>query len=266
MRNGESMSNMPKWYDSHWLDIYIAAKQLVARVAPDRLAEFVAAFDPLRTDPAFKVKSLPRVFDAELITHIRETIKAIPKSLLEMHEVKDFGRFVVHDFPAFTELQHRLVDRVSNWAGEAVEPRYNFLAMYTRRGICDPHLDAPFAKWTLDICVDQSEPWPIHFSNIVPWPEEPDRAHDEPGEVIRSRPDLAFRSVVLNPGDAILFSGSSQWHYRDALSLQKGQHFCDLLFLHYIPKGSSELVLPRNWAKLFGISELATLLGIDDVG
>ncbi len=34
-----------------------------------------------------------------------------------------------------------------------------------------PHMDAPDAMWTLDICLEQSEPWPISFSQPVDWPE-----------------------------------------------------------------------------------------------
>ena len=260
------MADTLQWYDSQWLDLYIAAKQIVARVAPQRLSEFVDAFGPLRTDPAFKARSLPQVFDAMLLAHVRETILAIPKSQLEMHEMRSFGRFVVHDFPEFTALQHALVERVSDWAGEAVEPRYNFLSMYTRRGVCNPHLDAPFAKWTLDICIDQSEPWPIYFSDVVPWPEQPQAGNDVSPAAIKSRADLTFRSFALTPGDAIMFSGSSQWHYRDQLTSQKGSHFCDLLFLHYIPRGTTELVMPKNWSRLFNIPELAALPGIDLVG
>ena len=260
------MAGTLQWYDSQWLDLYIAAKHVVARVAPRRLCEFVDAFGPLRTDQAFEVRSLPQVFDVALLAHVRETILAIPRSQFEMHEMRSFGRFVVHDFPEFTALQRNLVDRVSDWAGEAVEPRYNFLAMYTRRGVCNPHLDAPFAKWTLDICIDQSEPWPIHFSEVVPWPEQRHEGQDASPATIKSRADLTFRSLALTPGDAVLFSGSSQWHYRDQLTSQKVSHFCDLLFLHYIPKGTAELVLPKNWSRLFDIPELGNLPGIDLVG
>ena len=67
------------------------------------------------------------------------------------------------------------------------------------------------------------------------------------------------------PGDAILFSGSSQWHYRDALPQGKAKGFCDLLFLHYIPKGTASIVRPANWAEHFGLPEIARIPGIDAV-
>lgn len=257
------MNDNPKWYDSVWLSAYYAAKDVVARVAPARLEEFVRSFDVLRTSPDFSARHLPQVIDLPLLGHIRDVIRAIPRDKYEMHEMKSFGRFIVHDYPEITALQATLVDKVSEWAGEAVEPSYNFLSLYTRLGVCEPHLDSPSAKWTLDICVDQSEPWPIQFSQIVPWPEQRPRLADDWRDEIKANGSLQFRSLELNPGDAILFSGSSQWHYRNPLPRDGVKRFCDLLFLHFIPRGARRIVTPANWPVLFDIPELAEIPNLD---
>ena len=261
-RSMEMSSSLP-WYDSVWLGKYLAAKQVVARVAPGRLTEFVETFAPLRTDPSFSVKALPGLFDAEALAGIAETVRAIPREKMELYELQRFGRLIVHDHPPFTQLQRSLTGRVSEWAGELVEPSYNFLGLYTKLGVCEPHLDAPWAKWTLDICLGQSEPWPIHFSRILPWPEERMELTEDWQAELKSRPGLSFAAQTLLPGDAILFSGSGQWHYRDAMPKRQGKQYCDLLFLHFIPAGTTEIVLPGNWARLFDIPELATIEGID---
>ena len=253
------------WYDSLWLRAYCAGKAIVAEVAPARLEEFVHAFDPLRTSPDFEPRHLRRQFAPEMLESIRETVRSIPRDKLEFHELQAFGRIVVHNWPAFTRLQASLTDQVSEWAGEALEPQYNFLSLYLKMGKCDPHLDTPSAKWTLDICIDQTEPWPVQFSQIIPWPEERLPLSENWRDEIRSDPDLQFRSVAMEPGDAILFSGSSQWHYRDGLPHDDRKHHCDLLFLHYIPAGTRELVEARNWPDLFGIPELDTIPGIENV-
>ena len=83
---------------------------------------------------------------------------------------------------------------------------------------------------------------------------------------IKTSSDLAFQSKVLTPGNGIVFSGSSQWHYRDALPSTSNSSFCDLLFFHYIPKGTAEIVRPSNWARLFDVPELANIPGIDEAG
>jgi hypothetical protein len=247
------------WYDSTWLSKFLRAQQIIAEVAPSRLAGFVDSFRALRTDPGFVVKDIPNLFDADMLAEIKRTIAAIPPGELEMHEAKSFGRIIVHNNATFTALQATLTGRVSEWAGEEVGPRYNFLSLYTRMGICQPHLDAPSAKWTLDVCIDQSEPWPIYFSQIVPWPEQRKVLGANWQAEIKSSPDLKFQSKTLMPGNAILFSGSSQWHYRDALPAGSRKSFCDLLFFHYIPKGTSELIRSANWPKQFGIPELARI-------
>ena len=252
-----------QWYDSAWMSKYVEAREIVARVAPDRLDEFVHGFDVLRVPADFSQRFVAGFVPPDLLETIRQEVREIPRERLMHHEVEDFGRFVVQHWPAFTALQAELVDRVSELAGEPLEPTYNFLSMYTRMGVCQPHLDAPSSKWTLDICVDQSEEWPIWFSQVVPWPERREDIRRIDLAVIKSDRSLAFREELLAPGDAVLFSGTNQWHYRDPLPRQAGRRFCDLLFFHYIPRGSRRLTQPKEWAALFGIPELAAMPAID---
>ena len=60
------------------------------------------------------------------------------------------------------------MDLVSGLVGEAVEASYNFLSLYAGAASCAVHMDAPSAKWTLDICIDQSRLWTIEVSDVVP--------------------------------------------------------------------------------------------------
>jgi hypothetical protein len=171
--------------------------------------------------------------------------------------MKRFGRFVVHDHPFFTELQNRTIDFVSEAAGEPVEASYNFVSLYKKVGVGAVHMDAPQAKWTLDLCIEQSAQWPIHLSQVVPWPEGLTLAEDDWEGAIKESPDYEFTSYNLEPGEALLFPGSSQWHYRDPLPLDGKEHFCSLVFFHFVPKGMYETVRPKNWARLFEVPELA---------
>lgn len=248
------------WYDAAWLNKYLAAKNLFARVQPARLSEFVRALEPFRTRPDFTVKEVDHVFDEATMTTIKETIRTLRLDKLETHETRNFGRFVVHSQPYFTELQRTLIPLVSELAGEQVEPHYNFLSLYSKFGVCPVHMDAPDAKWTLDICVEQTEPWPIHFSQIVPWPEDFDYHGEDWQEWVKRSPDLKFTAHTLQPGKALFFSGSSQWHYRNRLSPASGQGSCKLLFFHFVPKGTLELSQPKNWPQLFGTPELTEVV------
>jgi len=251
-----------KWYDSVWLRKYLAAKEIVARVAPHRLEEFVHSFDVLRTDPGFSVREPDRFFDPPTLETIKGIVRSIRSSDMNVREFDRFGRMIVHNHPEFTKMQAALTDAVSRHVGEAVEPSYNFLSLYTQMGVCEPHLDAPSAKWTLDLCIDQSDPWPIHFSQIIPWPEQAPDLGEDWESALKNDPGLHFESKTLQPGEGIIFSGSSQWHYRDSLSHVSDGGYCHLLFFHYIPKGTGKLVSPKQWPRLFGIPELAEIPGI----
>ena len=100
--------------------------------------------------------------------------------------------------------------------------------------------------------------WPIYVSQVCAWPDS--EVHSWPDEgwenSIKNAPALRFTAHTMHPGQAIVFSGSSQWHYRDAIPAASDRPFCDLLFLHFIPRGTAELVQPSAWAALFGIPEL----------
>lgn len=244
------------WYDSVWLDRWTRAREIVRRVRPGSLGAFDAAFDVLRTRPDFETTLLPRPFDDGTMAEIRDLVRSLRPTELEMHEAARMGRFVVHDHPFATELAGRSAPMVAAVVGEPVEASYTFLSLYTARGVCGLHMDAPQAKWTLDLCVDQSVRWPIHFSRVVPWPDLADPWGDDWEEAIKAAPEHRFTTHTLEPGQAIVFSGSSQWHYRDPIPAAHGLDFCTLLFLHYVPAGAGPLLDPTRWAETFGIPEL----------
>jgi len=255
------MDNQYPWYDSGWLSAYVLAKDFIRQNYPNKLDDFVHAFDVFRTDPAFSIKKLPRLFDESTLSELKELISHADVHRTPQHELRDFGRFVVHDLPYANALQKSITDMVGDLVGEPVEPRYNFLSMYWEMGVCGVHMDAPFAKWTVDFCIEQSSLWPIHFSKIVPWPEEGVNPNEDWQDAIKSDPANRFESYEMQPGEALIFSGSSQWHYRDPIERANAENFCNLLFFHFIPAGTSELTLPKNWKDIFGIPDLA---GLDD--
>ena len=57
-----------------------------------------------------------------------------------------------------------------------------------------------------------------------------------------------FKEYQLKPGQALFLSGSSQWHHRHDIANQgDAQAYCDMLHLHYVPKGCSDFLEPKNW-------------------
>lgn len=220
------------WYDSIWLEEYTKAKAIIRKIKPGALAAFETAFQIFQIQNDFQEKVFERVFDDNTLDEIRRVVKSLLPSDVEMHEAKNFQRFVVHDHPFFTELQKQIIPLVSAAAGEPLEIAYNFLSLYSATGVCPVHMDSPQSKWTLDICLDRSVAWPIYFSRPQAWSEiEAQNWSDENwAELIKRSPTAGFKSYILEPGQAILFSGASQWHYRDPMPKAEGRASCDLLF------------------------------------
>jgi hypothetical protein len=247
------------WYDSPWLRSYVRAKAIIREVRPTVLEDFEAAMAVFQAPRDFRVKQISSLLTPDQMEAARKIIAELDPTEIERHELMLFGRLVVHDHPVFTQLQRTFTPLVSELAGEDLEPSYNFLSLYNNLGVCMPHMDAPQAKWTLDICLDQSEPWPISFSQPVSWPEEFQGSQVDWRTQILEDPNLEFSTYAPQVNDALFFTGSNQWHYRDRIARTKAENFCHLMFLHYIPAGSSELVNPTKWSEIFGIPELAGL-------
>lgn len=248
------------WYDGHFLAKFEAARRMLEVVAPREAASFAVAFDALRTAPDFTVRHVRPLLDEKRFGALLDDVRAVPATMLKSYESADFGRQILHDLPALIALQRELTPLVCDLAGERVEPCYNFLSLYNAGGRCPPHLDAPSAKWTLDLCLAQSGEWPIHFSKVVPWPTDA-CALSLNDETDPARLGITFEEHVLRPNEALLFSGSSQWHYRNAIP---DNGFCHLAFLHYHPAGCADLVDPARWAGYFDLPELAVLDAVFD--
>jgi hypothetical protein len=246
------------WYDSIWLSAYVRAKRLIQDDYPHKYLEFIDAFAPLRTRLDFQTMTIDNIFTDETFTQIEDAIAKLSKDELERQELLKFGRFVVHDHASFTQLHHLITPLVSDLVGELVEPSYNFLSLYNNLGVCRVHMDAPYAKYTLDICIDQSHPWPIYFSQVRDWPEDfENRSNWE--QAIKTDPINIFTAHDLSPRQAVIFSGSSQWHYRKRIPQQTDNNFCHLLFFHFVPNGMTKKIDPHNWATLFDLPELDRL-------
>jgi hypothetical protein len=237
------------------------AKEFIEQHHPQKLSEFVGAFEILRTDPGFRVKKLPDLFHGNQRQVMHDLIQGLKKAEIEKHEIFRFGRTVFHNHEFFNSLQKSITDQISDAVNESVEPCYNFLSLYNNLGVCRAHLDAPSAKWTVDYCIEQSAQWPIHLSRVRPWPEDWTHDGNDWELAVKNDPANQFTSFELQEGQAIVFGGSSQWHYRDRIEQKSKLNFCHLVFFHFIPRGTRDLTKPAKWADLFGIPELSDIIG-----
>lgn len=253
------MKNHFPWYDSRWLRHYLEAKSIIGEIYPDKLKTFIEAFKPLETRKDFEVIKTPNILSQEIIEASKEFIKELKNEQKETHELFRFGRLVVHNHQFFNQIHASLTDKVSDLVNEEVEASYNFLSLYRSLGVCKVHMDSPEAKYTLDICIEQSTDWQIFISRRQDWVEGFEYTEQDWHEQIVNDPKNHFTAYSLEPGSGIIFSGSSQWHYRESIFQENNKNFCNLIFFHFFPKGMRELVYSQNWAKLFDVPELENL-------
>jgi hypothetical protein len=167
-----------------------------------------------------------RPFTDQVFSLIKEHVKVVRARCRE-HFLNDadnspkgpFYRWREHNNPLLQMLHQRpdLIVKASRAFGEPVMPSYAFLAMYSSQGICPVHRDRPQCKYTIGLCVSQDKPWPIYLEDSSTG---------------------IFDEFVLDEGEAVLYSGSDQRHYRKPM-IQNGGTFCDVALFHMVPIGFS---------------------------
>lgn len=175
------------------------------------------------------------------ITH--EAIKQFLDERVPLMSVGvDTGEFVrtyAHNVPFFVNIHRQLTEFASETFGEPVKPSYSFLSMYQDNGICPLHIDRPQCRYTIDYLVrqDQPEPWPIHIGDHMTDEQraeldESGQGHPTTIEEIADRIDQeTWHTVLLEPNDAVCYSGTHSWHYRS----QRLKGTADLVFFHFVP-------------------------------
>lgn len=245
------------WYDSHFLRRVVIAERYLAKVRPAALADFRDGLARLTPAPTFREVVVDDVFDIatrEEITAVARSVQPQPGER-QARENAEFGRDVIWQVPPFLRLQEAVRPRVEQLAGRPLVSSYNFLSRYGAAGRCDVHMDDPLAMFTFDYCIEQDAVWPIHVSRLVDWIGGEVPAEFNPAAITADR-GLDYREHLLKPNQALLFNGTSQWHYRHPKT--RGG-FCNLLFFHYYPEGCEDLVVPRRWLAHFGFPELEPL-------
>lgn len=145
-------------------------------------------------------------YSQDLLALLRLEINKLKQDPKVSEDRKIFFRKQAYNPPTFKELHHLMLDRVSDFFPEKVKPAYVFISMYDHeKSICPLHTDREQCKYTVDLCIDQKESWPL-FIDDIPY--------------------------ILNPGDAVVYSGTDHPHYREQIS---AGNFCDLAFFHFVP-------------------------------
>jgi hypothetical protein len=114
-----------------------------------------------------------------------------------------FNRYALYDSPFLQQIHKELTPIMQKSLGKNVKPTYSYLSMYNSQGICPPHRDISDCQWTLDLCVNQDQEWPIHVED---------------------------KSFILKENEALIYSGTDQLHWRERI--HPNGH-CHLVFFHF---------------------------------
>ena len=172
---------------------------------------------------------------AEVIRYLDERIPYLDVGL----DTDEFVRRYRHNDPFFVAIHKQLTEFASDLFGEPLKPSYVFLSMYETDGICPLHIDRPQCSRTIDYLIRQAdpEPWPIHIAAMHTDEEIAEINANGTGhpreEAIQERIDAeTWETALINPNDAVCYSGTHQWHYRS----QRLKGTADLAFFHFVPE------------------------------
>lgn len=201
-----------------------------------------------KTPPLVKTKSgvkiVKNIFDESTHQAIKLFVENNLKFFPAGFDDQEFNRTYYHNLPFFVALHQQLTDFASEKCGEKLKPSYVFLSNYFDGGKCPLHIDRPQCRYTIDYLIDQSsaEPWPIDISN--PMADEDRAAYDE-NNVMGPKTDEdkqlvidneKWTRVLLEPNDAVIYSGTHSWHYRPTILSGSAT----LAFFHFVQEEFSE--------------------------
>jgi len=170
-----------------------------------------------------------------LKTFIRERVPMMSVNV----DAETFVRRHANNVPYFVNIHRQLTEFASEQFGEPLKPSYSFLSMYKDNGICPLHIDRPQCYRTIDYLIqqDQADPWPIRIGEYITDEQraeidETGAGHPEIDDDIAERINAeTWTDVLLEPNDAVLYSGTHQWHYRP----HRLKGTADLIFFHFVP-------------------------------
>lgn len=113
-----------------------------------------------------------------------------------------------YNYISFLELLCEKTQEVSSILEEPVLPTYAYSRVYLNGSILEKHTDRDSCEISLTVHLNGDKEWPIYIK--TPTGEE--------------------KSVILNPGDAMMYLGRQAEHWRDQFN---GSYYTQV-FLHYV--------------------------------
>lgn len=113
-----------------------------------------------------------------------------------------------YNYISFLELLCEKTQEVSSILEETVLPTYAYSRVYWNGSVLERHTDRDACEISLTVHLNGDKPWPIYIQT----------------------PDGEEKSVVLHPGDAMMYFGKAAEHWRNQY---EGEYYTQV-FLHYV--------------------------------
>ncbi len=113
---------------------------------------------------------------------------------------------------------------------------YSYSRKYERGAYLKAHADRPSCEISATLCLDyQSDderPWPIWVDNSTDWVNKPGEIYDNTQAVPIKKRRKESISVLLEPGDLLMYQGPNVAHWREYFLGKYSYH----IFLHFYNK------------------------------
>lgn len=173
--------------------------------------------------------------------HINDRVKTLSLGVPLLSDAADeefpkFNRQYAHNPPLLVKIHSQLTEFASEQFEEKLKPSYAFLSIYNEQGVCPLHIDRPQCYRTIDYLVSQkvNNGWPLYISKSFERNEIKDSKilPETEQEIEEIKKSFEWNEIILNPNDAVLYSGTHQWHYRNKIDGETAT----LIFFHFVPE------------------------------
>ncbi|MGD9968073.1 MAG: hypothetical protein AB7T59_16255 [Hyphomonadaceae bacterium] len=130
------------------------------------------------------------------------------------------------DYPPMLQFLWGLTPAMRELTGADVLPSYNYFRLYRKGDICRVHSDREACEHSISLT--------LGYSDGLAWPFEIGRdAIEAPGAIEDDFAGAAYASLIMRPGDAVLYRGVAHRHGR----LQPNPNrWSAHMFLHFVDR------------------------------